>query len=160
SDIVAQNVSWDWLNPYNPNDPGVAGVGRDVYSANPPPNQYAITSLGHNLIGAGQYDGSVGWVASDQTGTVAAPIDPVLGPLQDNGGPQAGAVNYRQVPATREVLPFSPALQAGNPATAPATDQRGVPRNTAAPNIGAYEATLDHFLVEQVGYGPIPTNTP
>src|SRR5262249_42743741 len=33
-------------------------------------------------------------------------------------------------------------------------------RNTAAPNIGAYEATLDHFLVVQVGYGAIPTNTP
>jgi hypothetical protein len=160
SDIVAQNVSWDWLSPNNIMDPGQAGVGRDVYSANPPPYQNWITSIGHNLIGVGQGDGSAGWVASDQLGTVAAPIDPVLGPLQNNGGPLAGAVNYQQVPATHEVLPFSPALQAGNPATAPATDERGVLRNTAAPNIGAYEATLDHFLVEQVGYGPIPTNTP
>jgi hypothetical protein len=161
SDIVAQNVSWDWLNPTNPMDPGTAGAGQDVYSALSAPNANAITSLGHNLIGIGQNDGSVGWVASDQTGTVTNPINPVLGPLQDNGGPLIGVLNGREVPLTQEVLAFSPALEAGDPATSPATDERGVERNVNMPNIGAYEATLASFVVAQVGgSNPVYTNTP
>jgi hypothetical protein len=44
-----------------------------------------VNSGGFNLIG--QTDGSSGWVGSDLTGTVAVPFDPLLGPLQNNGGP-------------------------------------------------------------------------
>ena len=39
-----------------------------------------FTSLGHNLIG--NTDGSSGWVGTDLLN-----VDPMLGPLQDNGGP-------------------------------------------------------------------------
>jgi hypothetical protein len=70
-------------------------------------------------------------------GTTAAPIDPRLGPAQNNGGP---------VPAIR-LRAGSPALDAGNPA-APGSDAtacepvdaRGVerPHGTAC-DIGAYE---------------------
>src|SRR5262249_42937095 len=44
-----------------------------------------VLSVGYNLIG--QTDGSSGWGATDLTGTSRFPLDPRLGPLQDNGGP-------------------------------------------------------------------------
>ncbi len=45
-----------------------------------------IISLGNNLIG--ETDGSPAvWDGSDLTGTAAAPLDPKLAPLADNGGP-------------------------------------------------------------------------
>src|SRR6185436_14297724 len=45
-----------------------------------------FVSGGFNLIGIG--DGSSGFNSStDQVGTLASPLDPKLGPLQDNGGP-------------------------------------------------------------------------
>ena len=63
------------------------------------------------------------------TDTVVA--DALLGPLADNGGPTL----------THALLAGSPAIDAGDPATAPATDQRGVVRpQGAAPDAGAYEA--------------------
>jgi Ca2+-binding RTX toxin-like protein len=58
-------------------------------------------------------------------------INPMLGPLQDNGGPTF----------THEVLANSPALNAGDPnATGP--DQRGIPRS-GVPDIGAFERNLN-----------------
>ncbi len=61
-----------------------------------------VSSLGGNLIGIG--DGNTGFTASgDQVGTAAAPINPALRPLADNGGP------------TQTCMPLSssPALNAG-----------------------------------------------
>jgi predicted outer membrane repeat protein len=99
-----------------------------------------INSNGHNLIGDGTSTGLVNGVNGDQVGTTAHPIDPLLGPLANNGGPTL----------TFAVLPGSPALDAGdnslavdqdaNPLT---TDQRGAgfPRLLGgAVDIGAYEA--------------------
>ena len=37
-----------------------------------------FASLGNNLIG--KTDGSSGWVSSDLTGTIAAPLNPLLAP--------------------------------------------------------------------------------
>ena len=71
----------------------------------------SITSLGHNIIGDDSDSG--GWVASDQLNTA-----PQLGPLGDNGGPTF----------THAPLVGSPAIDAGNPATTPAVDQRGATR--------------------------------
>jgi hypothetical protein len=42
-------------------------------------------SQGHNLIGIS--DNSTGWGATDLTGTAALPLDPLLAPLGDYGGP-------------------------------------------------------------------------
>jgi hypothetical protein len=56
--------------------------------------------------------------------------DPRLGPLTNNGGPTP----------TMALLPGSPAIDAGNTAAAPTTDQRGQPRPVGlAADIGAYE---------------------
>jgi predicted outer membrane repeat protein len=88
-----------------------------------------VTSQGHNLIS--ETDGSSGWVGSDLTGTFAQPLDPLLAPLGDYGGPTQ----------TMALLPGSPALNAGVAVPRVTTDQRGVPRPQGnAPDIGAFES--------------------
>ena len=109
-------------------------TGQDVYGT--------VTSLGGNLIGIG--DGSTGFTGTgDQVGTTASPIDALLGPLADNGGP------------TQTCLPLagSPAINAGlnelvtNPPFdgPPYYDQRGADYLRilgAAVDIGAVEAEV------------------
>jgi sugar lactone lactonase YvrE len=97
----------------------------------------SFISRGHNLIG--DATGASGFTAAgDLAGTTAAPVDPRLGPLQANGGPTA----------TLALLTGSPAIDAGDPAAFPATDQRGFPRpadgsghGVALPDIGAFEVS-------------------
>ncbi len=65
----------------------------------------AVSSQGHNFIS--RSDGSTGLTNGsngDQAGTSATPIDPLLGPLQDNSGPTF----------TRNIDPTSPAKDAGD----------------------------------------------
>jgi hypothetical protein len=73
----------------------------------------SFDSLGHNLIGDGT--GGSGYDPTDLVGTSSDPIDPKLGPLQDNGGPTA----------TMALLPTSLAIAAGDPTDATEWDQRG-----------------------------------
>jgi hypothetical protein len=89
-----------------------------------------VLSLGYNLVG--QADGSTGWVDTDLQGTSDHPLDPVLGPLQDNGGPTF----------THALLVGSPALDAGDPTVFNTVDQRGTVRGFFArpTDIGAFEA--------------------
>jgi hypothetical protein len=68
----------------------------------------SVTSLGKNLIG--NSTGGSGFAASDLLN-----VNPLLGPLQNNGGPTE----------TMELLPDSPAFNAGNNTNAPVYDQRG-----------------------------------
>ena len=85
----------------------------------------AITSTGHNLS-----DTSTGDCAAlIQPGDLVS-TTPLLGPLQDNGGPTL----------TVGLLPGSPGIDQANPAQCAATDQRGFPRLIDAQcDIGAYE---------------------
>ncbi len=101
-----------------------------------------FTSHGNNLIG--ETDGSSsGWVGSDLTGTIAQPLNPMLAPLGNYGGPTQ----------TMALLPGSPAIDAGTAGAAiPATDQRGALRGPAGLNagtavdIGAYEASSSYLV--------------
>jgi len=85
---------------------GIDGVGPDVVGD--------FVSQGHNLIGVGGV-GFTNGVNGDIVGTLVNSIDPKLGPLQNNGGKTK----------TMALLTGSPAIDHGDNAGAPATDQRG-----------------------------------
>lgn len=91
-----------------------------------------FTSAGHNLIGSFDPTGATGFAAGvngDQVGTPGAPIDPLVGPLGDNGGP-----TFTRIP-----LAGSPAVDAGDQVVFEPTDQRGVVRTAGTVNIGSVE---------------------
>jgi CSLREA domain-containing protein len=119
---------------------GVAGNSPDLN--NPLFSPPTFVSQGHNLIG--NADGFTFNAAGDQAGTGAAPLNPHLGPLANNGGPTF----------THVLLSNSTALDAGDNALAKdasnnplLTDQRGAMRiadsadadATATVDIGAFE---------------------
>lgn len=90
-----------------------------------------FASKGNNIIG--KTNQSAGWIASDQKGTIAAPLLPKLAALASNGGP------------TQTMLPLagSPAINHGSNALVSAgitTDQRGLTRIVGpAVDVGAVE---------------------
>jgi hypothetical protein len=98
-----------------------------------------------NLIGDG--DGSSGLVSGtlgNQVGTTANPIDPRLGPLQNNGG----------ATPTMALQSGSPAIDAGGNTNPPAYDQRGTGFARvvgAGIDVGAFEAqpagVMTHFAI-------------
>jgi hypothetical protein len=121
--IVAQNQ--DNNNPAAQNM-NFQGPAPDVFAA--------VTAGSGNFIGIGDA-GLTGLTVAggNRIGTAAAPLAPLLGPLQNNGG----------LTPTRAPLPGSPVLDAGVGGVLPTgtlTDQRGFLRtvNTAV-DIGAVE---------------------
>lgn len=77
-------------------------------------------------------------------GTTGTPVDPLIGPLADYGGPTL----------TMRPLPGSPVLDAAT-GSALATDQRGLVRpNGVAPDIGAVEALLALTVANTDDSGP------
>ncbi len=129
--------------------PGVVNVKNTIIAGNlrspidPDDCAGTLNSQGHNLI----QETAGCTIGGDTTGNITGQ-DPLLGPLQDNGGPTE----------THGLMLGSPAIDAGNPAVpgsggnaCEATDQRGVARPVgAACDIGAFEGVvflpLDHFL--------------
>ncbi len=89
-----------------------------------------FTSQGYNLVRlTGNSSGLVNGLNHDLTGTPAAPINPLLSPLTNHGGPTP----------TLALLPGSPAIDAGDD-TLTGTDQRGFARYSGQHvDIGAYE---------------------
>jgi CSLREA domain-containing protein len=87
----------------------------------------AIASGGFNLVGNGsgcEFNNAIG----DMLGNSETPIDPMMGPLQANGGPTK----------THALLSGSPALDTGNSSLG--TDQRGATRpQGSGSDIGAFE---------------------
>ncbi len=77
----------------------------------------ALTSNNFNLVGNGSVATITPAQFADQIGTAVSPIDPLLGPLADNGGGTP----------THGLLPGSPAIDKGHSSGA-ATDQRGFTR--------------------------------
>jgi predicted outer membrane repeat protein len=118
-------------------------VAHNMASTGPDANNVtgAFTDNGGNLIGIS--NGSTGFnAATTQTGTAIHPLDPLLGPLQNNGGPTVGA-SGSSVTLETEALPFnSPAMDTGVLAGAPTTDERGFGRpdgGSQLPDSGAFE---------------------
>jgi hypothetical protein len=112
----------------------------------------SFTSLGHNLVA--KSDGSAGFtngVNGDLTGTTAAPFNPVIGPLTNNGDPTL----------TCALLAGSPALEAGDDSltNTVATDQRGLARLSGLHvDIGAFE--FDRSTVPAPFVSTLPPGTP
>ncbi len=88
---------------------------------------------GHDIANGGTLTGVDNLVmtsAGVPSGVIAIAANPELLPLQSNGGPTP----------TQALQAASPAIGAGNPADAPATDQRGFSRIAGTTiDIGAYE---------------------
>ena len=82
-----------------------------------------LTSGGYNLVQAPNN------CVFSATGDITS-LDPLLGPLADNGGDTL----------THALLPNSPAIDAGDDTACPSTDQRGMSRTVRPPcDIGAFE---------------------
>ena len=101
--------------------------------------QSTIRSGGHNVIGINHPQPEdacaslVNGQHSDQVGTLAAPIDPKVGPLAENGG----------VTPTAALLAGSPAIGTGDPVACKAApisgrDQRHMTRSATC-DVGAYD---------------------
>ena len=113
----------------------------------------SVTGTGHNVVGIG--DGATGWNFTDQVGTAAAPLDPHLLTLSNNGG-----------------FVLTMALAAGSPATdhaddtAPTADARGRGRyddpsvfggSTLNADVGAFERVPNPavlFVTDKGDCGP------
>ena len=112
-----------------------------------------VTDLGGNLIGvSGAGSGNTGFGAATQTGTVARPLDPLLGSLQNNGGPTIGASGTTITLQTEQPEAGSPAIGKGLLARAPTVDERGFPSVVNSKiNVGAVSTSTGATLTT----GPI-----
>jgi autotransporter-associated beta strand protein len=113
-----------------------SAVGPDLYKALAGP----LTPTGPNLVGNNSTV-ATNFPVGPLVGTSGSPLDPLLAPLADYGGPTQ----------TMALLPGSPALDAGDAGALP-NDQRGVARGadgdgngSGAPDLGAFE--LQEILV-------------
>jgi hypothetical protein len=100
----------------------------------------AYADLGNNLIGiAGDGSGfSTSGAPNTLAGDVTLALDPLLGPLTTNGGPNVGAAGQAVALQTQAPQDGSFLLGNGNAAAAPPTDERGFPSVIGGlANIGA-----------------------
>jgi Ca2+-binding RTX toxin-like protein len=96
-----------------------------------------VVDEGNNLIG--DATGSSGFTVSTLVGDSTTPIDPLLGPLQDNGGSTF----------TQALLPDSPAIDVGSNPNNLTTDQRGTGFDRvigSSADIGAFELNLEEII--------------
>lgn len=146
--LVHCTVALNAANPGYSSDPsgGVStanpglGLGGGIFATNSSPTLQnsivANSSSGDNCSGVLTDAGNN--ISSDASCQFTAPgslnsTDPLLGPLDNNGGPTA----------TMAILAGSPAIDRGLTGYCPATDQRGITRPSGAGcDIGAYELNV------------------
>jgi hypothetical protein len=115
----------------------IAANGVDLFS----PNGSPFRDLGGNLLGVAAdanagLGAAFGGLSTTQVGTLAQPLNPLLGPLGNNGGPMIGAPGTLQVLKTQTPLHDSSVRGKGVKAGAPATDELGNPITTSV-SVGA-----------------------
>ena len=95
-------------------------------------NTAANVDGNNNLIGIADVGNFTLTGSNNLTGSSGAPLNPLLGPLANNGG----------LTFTQALLPGSPAIDAGSNPVPQSTDQRGFPREAPSglPDIGASNA--------------------
>jgi predicted outer membrane repeat protein len=109
------------------------GTGPDITGPVDGLSSYNLVGLADDSL-SGIHNG----VSHNQIGTSASPLDPRLAPLGWYGGPTP----------TFALLPGGPARDAGDPAAAATTDQRGMLGVVAGQSdIGAFQTQADPFLV-------------
>ena len=121
-------------------------MGETIVAGNGGPDLiWAGGDQGYNLIGDGTeaFDAPNFTAAGDQEGTEFSPIDPLLAPLGDYGGPTQ----------TMALLPGSPAIGKGVAIAGITTDQRGLAMDAPQPDIGAFQSTLVVNTTTDAGYG-------
>src|ERR1043166_1537082 len=124
-------------------------AGNSSVLANNADASGTFVSQGYNLIG--KADGATGFTATgDQTGTVASPLDPLLGTLGNNGGKTR----------THALLTNSPAIDKGK-SFGTSSDQRGLVRPYDDPAIvnasGGDGSDIGAFELQAAA---TPTSTP
>jgi Ca2+-binding RTX toxin-like protein len=127
---------------------GSLSIGGSILGANTAGNSGAdidggLTSLGYNLFGSSA--GGHGFRSDDVLDS-----DPMLGPLQDNGGPTF----------THELLQGSLAIDGNAPSTSTPTDQRGKPRPVDGNNDGTVKADIGAFEKQPLPPPPPPPPSP
>ena len=123
----------------------VGGIGGGIYNVgtiNMANTLIANSTSGEDCVTYNAFGSNVNNLVEDGSCLVALSGDPSLGALADNGAPTQ----------TMALLAGSRAIDAGDNTACPATDQRGITRDTSC-DIGAveYSALLD---------GPTPTVDP
>jgi hypothetical protein len=102
------------------------------------------THVRNSIIAGNDIQNVSGTLTTDDHNVLSG--DPKLGPLQDNGGPTP----------TMALLFGSPAIDAGNDAVAPATDQRGVTRpGGTTTDIGAFEVQATYGISGYIRVGNV-----
>jgi hypothetical protein len=124
--IVSNTSSSVWSSGGGVYSGGAFYSQNSIFAGNDTNDFFGVlTSQGYNLIQ--NTNGCT--IVGDETGNTYG-VDPLLGPLQNNGGPTW----------TDALLPGSPCIGQGTCGGLP-TDQRGVPRPCPIADIGAYEWT-------------------
>jgi hypothetical protein len=107
-------------------------IAQNVDTGGQAPDCNSINSLGYNLIQT-----TTGCTINGILTGVISNTDPMIGPLQDNGGSTW----------THALIKGSPAIDAGDPVNCPATDQRDAVRPIGPRcDISAFEAPLWVYL--------------
>jgi hypothetical protein len=131
-------------------------VGQADTSSDPDATVEDVTATSSNG-GTSQVLDQSGNLIREFSGFTANVItaDPLLGPLQNNGGPTETMAIPADSPAD------SPAVGQGIwNAAAASTDQRGVTRPVLNPDIGAYQHTSFHIIVNTTADIMIPADNP